>query len=95
MINECKFPFLRALFVLENKENVFETESFDGDVWNQVEWKRVYFLWFTFIIIFFIVIIINFSFSDTYGVYQWYFMALLKLAQILIEECIKATLINE
>jgi hypothetical protein len=34
MINECKFPFLRALFVLENKENVFETESFDGDVWN-------------------------------------------------------------
>ena len=60
-------------------------ESYDGNIWEYYQWKRSNMIFFSIWMIFIMLIIIQFSFSDTFGDFIWYAIVALKLVGVVID----------
>jgi hypothetical protein len=75
---------LRIMAPDKEANNTFHVaESYDGNVWEFFTWKRSNMLFISWFWIFYNLVVIQFSFSDIFGLYIWYMIGLVKLLGII------------
>ncbi|KAL4493033.1 hypothetical protein ABPG72_020812 [Tetrahymena utriculariae] len=87
--------FFEAIQILEEKEELFTSESHDGNIWQDKIWTRGLFIYLTILVIIIYIVVIQLSFSTFYGANIWTFTFILKATQLVIGECLKLYIKNE
>ncbi|EAR82337.2 transmembrane protein, putative (macronuclear) [Tetrahymena thermophila SB210] len=87
--------FFEAISILEEKVELFTSESHDGNIWQDKIWTRGLFIYLTILVIIIYIVVIYLSFSTYYGANIWFFTFILKASQLFIGECLKLYIEDE
>jgi len=68
---------------LKKKEK--KTESFDGNIWSPVYWKRISYLFFSLWDLTLLLVIFQLSFANIFSPNLWTFMAVIKIIFVISE----------
>jgi len=60
-------------------------ESFDGNIWHPVFWKRISYVFFTLWDLTILLVIFQLSFSNIFSLNLWTFMAVIKIIFVISE----------